>query len=68
MKKHMSGFVPAKLKQSGYILLLLGVVSLLIKPVSSLTSWQNVSSYFTYFGIGSIVVGTYLIFTTPKEK
>ncbi|MBU1164196.1 hypothetical protein KKA15_01365 [Patescibacteria group bacterium] len=67
MKKHMSGFVPVNFKQVGVMLLIIGLIVILLKFFSYLTSLVEISNYVLYFGIGLMLISLYLIFVVPKE-
>jgi hypothetical protein len=68
MKKYMPGFVPVNFEQAGRILLVLGLICLALKAASLLLDWFEISAYILWLGIGSILVGLYLIFVVAKNN
>ena len=67
MKKYLPGFVPVNFKKSGFILLIIGLVCLILKMVSYLTDWFYIPGYLFYFGLALMLISFYLIFITPEE-
>ena len=67
MKKYLSGFVPVNFKQTGKILLIIGLVCLAVRLLSFLTNWFSLSNNILYVGIGLILLSLYLFFVVPKE-
>jgi len=63
----MPGFVPIPFHMTGKILLVVGLVLLLARLVSYLTSWYATPSSLVYFGAVPVVIGLYLVFIVPKE-
>ena len=66
MKKHMPGFVPVNFKNSGIILLLIGLLCITIKGISFFTRLFFAPNSVLYFGIAVLVLSLYLIFVVPK--
>ena len=66
--KYPPGFVPVDFQGVGKILLALGIISLILKGVTSLTGWLALPDIVFYLGLVFIIVSLYLIFVVPKPE
>jgi hypothetical protein len=63
-----TGFVPPNWQFAGKLLLIVGILSLILVGVSTLTGWLALPLEILIFGLATILIGLYLLFVVPKEE
>lgn len=63
-----TGFVPPNWQFAGKLLLIIGILSLILIGISTLTGWLALPLEIIIFGLVTILIGLYLFFVVPKEE
>ena len=63
-----TGFVPPNWQFAGKLLLIIGILSLILIGISTLSGWLTLPLEILIFGLVTILIGLYLLFVVPKEE